>query len=274
MGAMLSDAKPSGYEFQDPRYGQLLEKVMAIFDPQRCESVPLKTRVEAAEALGQAGDPRLRENNWVRIPEGTLVLGEGKDAHEVELSAYEIAKYPVTVEEYASFVEEGGREPFEWYKQSLYPNRPVVYVSWDDAVAYCAWAGVRLPTEAEWERAARGNAGRRYPWGDLTPDQTRANYAATRIYAPTPVGLFPNGATPDGIQDMVGNVLEWVMDWYDEAYSTDEVRNPTGPDFGELRVLRGGSWYVDPGHLRTTDRVGYESGDRDNVIGFRCARDV
>jgi hypothetical protein len=104
IGAMLADVKPSGYELQDPRHRELLEKVMAIFDPQRCESVPFETRVEAAAALGQAGDPRLRENNWVRIAEGVSTMGEGYDAHEVELSAYEIRKYPVTVEEYENYV--------------------------------------------------------------------------------------------------------------------------------------------------------------------------
>src|SRR5207302_5988485 len=140
----------------DPRFEESLRAVIGIFDRHCSFAIPLKARIEAAEALGQAGDPRLRQANWVPIPEGSFLIGEGEHAHEVELSAYEIGKYPVTVEEYAKYVEEGGPEPGEWDKQILYPNRPVVNVSWDDAVAYCTWAHVRLPTEAEWERAARG----------------------------------------------------------------------------------------------------------------------
>jgi formylglycine-generating enzyme required for sulfatase activity len=273
MGAMLADVQPSGYELQDKRYGQLLEKVMAIFDPERCESVPLKTRIEAAEALGQAGDPRLRENTWVRIPTGTFVMGEGDDAHEVELSEYEIGKYPVTVEEYEKYVEDGGPEPEEWDKQVLYPNRPVVGVSWEDAVAYCKWAKVRLPTEAEWERAARGTEGRPYPWGGSWLDPTRANYDASETSAPTPVGIFPKGATPDGIQDMAGNVWEWVADWYAEQYPKEKC-DPNGPKTGTERVVRGASWSDFPEFLLASVRVRYVPVYRLNYIGFRCARDV
>jgi hypothetical protein len=253
MGAMLSDVKPSGYELQDPRYQELLENVRAIFDPQRCESVPLKIRVEAAEALGQAGDWRLGENNWVRIPAGTFVMGEGDDAHEVELSAYEIGKYPVTVEEYEKYVEDGAPEPKEWDKQVLYPNRPVVGVSWEEAVGYCKWAKVRLSTEAEWERAARGIEGRPYPWRDADPDPTRANYNK-KIGVTTPVGLFPKGATPvDGIQDLAGNVWEWVSNWHGE-YPKEKQRDPAGPETGQARVLRGACWGSDPKYLRASVR--------------------
>src|SRR5262249_31550643 len=158
------------------RYGELLDKVMAIFDRERSAEVPLKIRIDAAEALGQAGDPRVWENNWVRIPAGTFVMGEGEYCHEVELNEYEIGKYPVTVEEFGRYVEDGGREPLEWDKQIVYPNRPVVNVSWYDAATYCEWARVRLPTEAEWERAARGTEGRLYPWGAEEPDASRTNY--------------------------------------------------------------------------------------------------
>jgi formylglycine-generating enzyme required for sulfatase activity len=273
MGAMLSDVKPSGYKLEDQRYGQLLEKVMVIFDPQRSEDVPLQTRVEAAEALGQAGDPRLRENNWVGVPAGSFVMGEGEDAHEVELSAYEIGKYPVTVEEYEKYVDDGAPEPEQWDKQILYPNRPVVGVSWDQAVAYCKWAGVRLPTEGEWERAARGTEGRRYPWSDPDPDPTRANYEDTEIGAPTPVGLFPLGMAPNGIHDLAGNVWEWVADWYAARYGDIEF-NPTGPTDGRYRVLRGGSWYAVLGSLRGAYRYRGAPSARNVDIGFRCARDV
>jgi serine/threonine-protein kinase len=125
-------------------------------------------------------------------------------------------------------------------------------VSWDEAVAYCKWAKVRLPTEAEWERAARGTEGRLYPWGDPEPDPTRANYAHAAP-APTPVGLFPKGATPDGIQDLTGNVWELVADWYADQYPKQK-RNPTGPKSGEERVLRGAGWVTGPLNLRALAR--------------------
>ena len=138
-------------------------------------------------------------------------------------------------------MEEGGAAPPDWEKQTEYPNRPVVSVSWHDADGYCRWAGLRLPTEAEWERAARGAEGRKYPWGEEEPEPSRANYEKTGAGAPTPVGLFPRGATPNGICDMAGNVWEWVADWYGE-YPKEKQQNPKGPSSGEMRVLRGGAW--------------------------------
>jgi formylglycine-generating enzyme required for sulfatase activity len=273
LGAMLLDLEPLKYKPKDPRYEETLRAVMGIFDPELSAGVPLRTRIEAAEALGQAGDPRLRQNNWVRIPAGMFVMGEGTDAHQVELSAYEIAKYPVTVAEFGKYVKGGGREPDQWENQILYPNRPVVYVSWHDAAGYCAWAGVRLPTEAEWERAARGAEGRLYPWGNQKPDATRANYSEAKIGATTPVGIFPRGATPDGIQDLAGNVWEWVADWYAE-YPKEKQWDPKGPATGEVRVMRGGSW-IDPSvFLRASYRLSFVPVGRYYVIGFRCARDI
>ena len=239
LGAIQADLKPLGYTPQDARYQELMEAAMAVFDPRKGAGIPLKVRVAAAEALGQAGDPRLRENNWVRIPAGRFVMGEGDEAHEVELDAYEIGRYPVTVEEYGRYVEEGGREPEGWDKQVEYPNRPVVNVSWQDAEAYCGWAGVRLPTEAQWERAARGEEGRAYPWGGEEPDEERANYDQTGIGAATPVGLFGKGATPEGIYDLAGNVWEWVGDWYGE-YPKGKAAKSDGAEEGYLQgVARG-----------------------------------
>jgi formylglycine-generating enzyme required for sulfatase activity len=273
LGAMMRDLEPLKYKPSDPRYERMLRAVMAIFDAERSATVPLKVRVEAAEALGQAGDPRLTENKWVRIPAGSFVMGEGDEAHEVELDAFEIGRYPVTVEEYGRYFEEGGREPGDWDKQIQYPNRPVVNVSWQDADAYCTWAGMRLPTEAQWERAARGQEGRPYPWGNDKPDKERANYDATRTGAPTPVGLFPKGATADGIYDMAGNVWEWVADWYGD-YPKVRQRNPTGPENGEFKVLRGGAWYFNSLYLRAAYRGRYVPEVRLNYIGFRCAREL
>jgi formylglycine-generating enzyme required for sulfatase activity len=252
-----------------------MDTILAVFDPQKAAGIPLELRVAAGDALGQAGDPRLRGHNWVRIPAGSFTMGEGDSAHEVYVDEYEIGRYPVTVEEYVRYVEEGGSEPQEWDKQQQHPNRPVVHVSWREAQEYCRWAGARLPTEAQWERAARGVEGRVYPWGNEDPDETRANYDKTGLGEPSPVGLFPKGGTPEGVgvEDLAGNVWEWVADWYAD-YASGGQRNPTGPASGELKVLRGGAWFSDATEVRTVYRFRFKPESRYNSFGFRCAREL
>ncbi|HEY1756536.1 MAG TPA: SUMF1/EgtB/PvdO family nonheme iron enzyme [Bryobacteraceae bacterium] len=253
MGAMLKDLAAWKYTLTEPlsvRYRAVLEKALSIFDASRSGNLPVETRLEAAEALGQAGDPRLRlprdKDYWVPIPAGKFVMGEGQEKdepkHEVELDAFLIGRYPVTVHEYALFLEHTEHAaPMDWEDQSGHPNRPMVSVSWFDAEAYCKWAGVRLPTEAEWERAARGAEGRRHAWSDDPPNPELANYREAEILAASPVGLFPRGSTPEGIADMSGNVWEWVSDWYGaKYYAVSERRNPKGPMSGEYRGVRGG----------------------------------
>src|SRR5213078_2648717 len=153
-------------------------------------------------------------------------------------------------------------------------DRPAVNVTWYEAAAWCAWAGGRLPTEAEWERAARGVEGRKYPWGNEEPDVERANYAETKITQATPVGLFPRGMTPEGIHDLAGNVWEWVADWYEKYYEHAPDENPQGPKSGEARILRGGSWVDDSRGLRASDRFRGEPEVRVKDFGFRCVREV
>ena len=297
LGAILRDLRPLAYHTADPRYQAVLGSVLDIFDAQKSAGVSLQERLEAAEALGQAGDPRLREDNWVTIPAGTFLMGaqrhnpakpnydpEADDdespVHEVYLDTYRIGRYPVTVEEYARFLDDeayrGKRErPVNWEDQLLHPNRPVVSVTWDEAAAYCAWVGGRLPTEAQWERAARGQVARKYPWGNEAPDPSQANYDKTRVGHATPVGLFPRGTTPEGIHDLAGNVLEWVADWYGGGYYGNSPQsNPRGPVQGAHRVLRGGSWSTNAGHLRSSLRDVYLPVPRYGVIGFRCAQDI
>jgi len=148
-------------------------------------------------------------------------------------------------------------------------TQSVVGVSWYDAVAYCEWAGGRLPTEAEWEYAARGPEGQEYPWGDASPTCDLANYVGC-VGATAPVGSFPAGSSWVGASDMAGNVWEWVADWYGPYLSGRQV-NPTGPTSGSSRVLRGGSFHGDWGDVRAANRYSFNPDSRGNSIGFRCA---
>ncbi len=236
----------------------------------------------------------------VKIPAGKFMMGSTeedreKPVHEVTLSDYCIDKYPVTNGQYRKFCDATGRDyppdpsfsgmPDYFTKNADYP---VVNVSWEDAQAYCEWAGKRLPTEAEWEKAARGQDGRKYPWGNAGPDGSQCNYADKRSgfdwanqsvddgYAQTsPVKQYPAGASPYGVMDMAGNVWEWCNDWYSaDYYKRSPAEGLRGPDFGSCRVLRGGSWSDLPVVMRCAYRYWDVPSYRYGSIGFRCAVDV
>jgi formylglycine-generating enzyme required for sulfatase activity len=244
-------------------------------------------------------------NEMILIPAGTFEMGSelGNEdeipVHMVYLDNFYIDKYEVTNEQYAFFLtymgnqEEDGEfwyDAFDfdsrihpggdkWTVETGFENFPVINVTWYGAQAYCQFRahGGRLPTEAEWEKAARGVEGFIYPWGDLWLDNFANASEGDRYSQLGPVGRFPGGASPYGILDMAGNVQEWVADWYaSDYYQNSPAENPMGPDPGKpaRRVLRGGSWnyypYIPTNAFRTTNRESYAPTVSGWDIGFRC----
>jgi serine/threonine-protein kinase len=239
---------------------------------------------------------------------------EEKPQHRVSLDGFWIDKTEVTNAMFAKFVRDTGyrtdaeksgksyayigNEKWDVVNGAQWRNpqghssningldlHPVVNVSWNDANAYCSWAGRRMPTEAEWEKAARGTDGRLYPWGSSRPNGSLLNFADRNFdiswadkntddgYTFTaPVGSYPKGVSFYGALDMAGNVWQWVNDWYDENYYRNSpIQNPTGPSSGEFRVLRGGSWYVKAKYARASNRNWNHPIDSEDAYGFRCA---
>jgi formylglycine-generating enzyme required for sulfatase activity len=222
------------------------------------------------------------ESGVITIPAGEFVMGSDQGdespAHTILVEAFEIDKFEVTNAAFAQFVEETGYEtdaekngdPNLWraYFTEEKAQYPVVKVSWNDADAYCQWAGKRLPTEVEWEKAARGTDEVVYPWGD-TWDVARVNSKDSGYRGPVTVGSFPDGASTYGVMDMAGNVWEWTADWYQGYPQTQFTSNYFGETY---RVLRGGGWFSEPDLVRTTKRNANSPDAANDDIGFRCAR--
>ncbi len=212
----------------------------------------------------------------VYVPVGEFTMGSndgynGSPEHTVYVDAYWMYKTVVTNGQYLQCIVAGvcGGDLNNYQEKRF----PAIYIDWYEANDYCAWAGGRLPTEAEWEKAARGTDGRIYPWGNSEPTCGLAKYlgGCSGFISVDFVGSFPAGASPYGVLDMAGNVLEWVSDWYDEmyySYSPDE--NPTGPVSGTTKVLRGGSWGDNVWSLRASNRYANEPVNSGHFSGFRC----
>jgi formylglycine-generating enzyme required for sulfatase activity len=221
----------------------------------------------------------------IYIPPGKFMMGsvDGDDyekpLHEIDLDGYWIGKYEVTFAQYERYCNEAKIEiPDDkgWGRE----NRPVIYVSWDDAAAYCQWLSqktglkFKLPTEAQWEKAARGNDQRKYPWGSREPDKDLANFSSN-IGKTTPVDSYPAGASTYGLLDMAGNVWEWCSDWYKvDYYKNSPPKNPEGPNSGSNRVFRGGGWSFGARILRCAFRGDTGPSDRSYVLGFRRRQDI
>ena len=238
--------------------------------------------------LGLAAHPAMATapDDMVLVPGGEFTMGspagdaDEQPAHRVLVDSFFMDKYEVTVRQYGVFPQEaGGDRPSEWktMNKTANQNRPVMGVDWADAARYCKWAGKRLPTEAEWEKAARGTDGRLYPWGNDPPTPLHANFGKTGSNdhgSLAPVGTLEHGKSPYGIYDMAGNVWEWVSDWYDDAYyKNSPPQNPAGPPMGGFKVIRGGSWASGPRNLRSADRYWDPPSFRSLYFpGFRCAK--
>ncbi|MCP5053139.1 MAG: SUMF1/EgtB/PvdO family nonheme iron enzyme, partial [bacterium] len=284
--------------------------VVAVAGKRLCNIIqsnaPVKERFNAGEILGYLGDNRIgiKMPDMVKVKEGKFIRGSNERESEkpiktIELDAFEIGKYPVTNMEFKVFVDDGGytnknywtpegwkwlrkdniSEPGAWHDRKWNgPNFPVVRVSWYEAFAYARWLSIKtgnnyvLPTEAQWEKAARGKDGLVYPWGNDF-DKNLCNSDEGGLNRTSPVGIFPKGKSPCGCLDMAGNVWEWCAGWFDsDYYKKSPAKNPKGPSKGSLRVIRGGGW-IDGGiDCRTAFRNWLHPSLRADGVGFRLVR--
>ena len=267
----------------------------------------------SAAELSLAAQRVLSTIEWSSIPEGTFLMGSTpeevkaayEDArlrssmleqhtfeaespqHQVYLDAYEISRYEITNAQYRAFIEatdrptpRGHNSEETWADETLNGDtQPVVGVTWFDAQAFAEWIGGSLPTEAQWERAARGTEARIYPWGDTPPKARQHANFARRYNRPMPVGQFPKGESPNGIADLAGNVWEWCLDEYSprvyQRDGGDVSRNPLNLRFRDVlraRVIRGGAWDVGSAFLRSSLRFKFYPLDSTHTIGFRVIR--
>ncbi len=225
------------------------------------------------------------------IPAGEFEMGSPKDegksnehpSHKVYLDAFYIDKYEVTFKDFEAYLATHPKKYptiTGWIDRKPRPdmmNKPIFGLMWKRCRNYCAWRGKRIPTEAEWERAAKGPDNRLYPWGNEPPDKLRGNFGnccfIQKGQVLHEVGSHESGKSPEGVYDLGGNVAEWVYDWYDKKYyKTGPYKNPKGPKKGKYHVIRGGAWNSLPVYLRSSSRYGDSDGKDYYGIGCRCAK--
>jgi formylglycine-generating enzyme required for sulfatase activity len=238
----------------------------------------LANRQPSRQTTGKDGAPAML------IVAGNFTMGDGEEAplREIYIDGFYLDKHEVTTSRYAKFLQATGsaNPPEGWEEINLDQsgNLPVVGVDWRDADAYCRWAGKRLPTEAEWEKGARGTDGRTYPWGNDEPTPARANFgkSAPSFYRGglSAVGRHEAGKSPFDVEDLAGNASEWVADWFAESFERGDVRNLKGPETGTGKVIRGGGWHDPADRIKSTKRYHARPTTRAEDIGFRCARDL
>lgn len=268
--------------------------------PTQTAPAPTATEVISSPTPFSAGDVTISPIDGMSmgyVPAGEFIMGtddgqlDESPQHTLYLDAFWIDQFEVSVGQYRQCVEAGScsspistkssyRAEYYDHPEGSFDDFPVIFVTWDMAQTYCEWAGRRLPTEAEWEKAARGTDGRTYPWGEAAPAAHLLNFYNVQEddgYAEdtAPVGSYPDGASLYGAQDMIGNVWEFTADWYQAGYyaeSPDE--NPAGPETGTYRVIRGGAWYDTYLWVAVYNRGGARLDAAKTVIGFRCAADA
>lgn len=239
---------------------------------QKSSITPVDQKISASDGMMQ-----------LFVPEGEFLMGkegepdEDSPIHAVYLDAFWIDQTEVSNSMYETCVNAGGctlpvlsENPY--YGNWIYRDHPIVYVNWFQANEYCSWAGRRLPTEAEFEKAARGTEKQKYPWGNHAPNPRLANYAESLIGETVSVYRYPLGASPYGALNMVGNVREWVADWYSPTYYQEIIlNNPFGPETGFERSMRSGAYDADANEIFATSRYKHEPSSAGLSRGFRCA---
>lgn len=274
----------AGLVYESYKAKQMRELAMSI----QTESRPVASKTAAQDfsmyktKIGDEG------REMVQVPAGPFTMGSNDGdpdeapERQVFLKGFFIDRYEVTQEEYLRFAKMTKRalpriEVFEDDQSKvLKPELAAMSVSWDDAFAYCRWAGKRLPTEAEWEKAGRGEGKRKYPWGDkFMNGMANVDGSEDGYKYLAPPGSFEAGRSPYGLHDMTGNVAEWVSDTYDEHfYKKGGYRDPKGPEDGDLKVVRGGSWRETEQNARLSKRFAAKHWRNDITIGIRCASDL
>ncbi len=298
-------------EFKEPAAARVVKEVTSTPEPTIEPTAVLPELAATEEEPGEELPPRItseRGDEMLLVPAGAFTRGSAEGfpdevpVHEVYVDAFYMDKLEVTNEDYQACVEDGACEPPrrmdccteqpggyvawpEYFGNPEFNDYPVIFISWFDARDYCEWRGDRLATEAEWEKASRGTDGRMYPWGNEAPTPDLLNYTwpwpggeyeERPLYTTSPVGSYPDGASPYGILDLAGNVYEWTYDRYAaDYYEVTPYENPTGPTEGEFRVTRGGSFFNQAFRNRSANRnnafIPADSVHFDG--GARCAAD-